>query len=74
MDASKGKNVKVSCDTKGMSVTTFTDAKCEKGAKEVTYVWGTCLGSGSKYVFEKGAEALKMAVTGAALALVASQF
>merc|ERR1711865_116204 len=64
---------KMTCDTTGLTTTHYTDAKCTKvNAKKaaVTTKWGACV----KGVTMKGAEALKMAVTGAALALVASQF
>ena len=67
----------VTCDTKGVTTTTYTDAKCTKVSttkKAVTTAWGACVAGKVGFVTMKGAEALKMAVTGAALALVASQF
>ena len=74
-------SVKTTCDGKTMSVASFTDAKCAtpvkgKAGKVAAKTWGTCVEvtKGKVYVMTKGAEALKMAVTGAALALVASQF
>ena len=68
---------KVTCDTKGETVTTYTDAKCTKvdtKKKATTIAWGACVAGKVGFVTMKGAEALKMAVTGATLALVASQF
>merc|ERR1712021_86810 len=66
---------KVTCDTTGYTTTHYTDKECKtvdtaKGKKAVTTKWGACVLG----VTMKGAEALKMAVTGATLALVASQF
>ena len=65
-------SMKLSCDTAGMHVNTYTDAKCTKLNKKTSQsvAWGKCHGG----VILKGAETLKMAITGAALALVASQF
>ena len=72
----KKTSAKTTCDTAGLTLSSFTDAKCTKGEKKLVYKWGTCVEvtKGKLYKMTKGAEALKMAVTGAALALVASQF
>ena len=68
-------NYYVSCDTTGVVTQTFKDAKCKTANEDKkTAVWGVCKKSVNGYELAKGAEALKMAVTGAALALVASQF
>ena len=69
--------MKIYCDATGSHANVYTDAKCKTldKAKSKTMAWGKCLSAGAgTYVIVKGAEALKMAVTGAALALVASQF
>merc|ERR1711935_579422 len=63
---------KITCDTTGITTTTYTDAECktvDTKNKATTTKWGACV----KGTTMKGAEALKMAVTGATLALVASQ-
>ena len=69
-------SLKTTCDTAGLTLSSFTDKACKKGVKKAVYKWGTCVEvtKGKLYKMTKGAEALKMAVTGAALALVASQF
>jgi len=69
--------VKVHCDTTGMLTTVYTDKACTKKAKTGSKVaaWGVCTkGSAKQWLISKAADSLKMAVTGAALALVASQF
>ena len=84
-DVCTAKKQITTCDTKGETVTTYTDAKCTKvdtTKPAVLSVWGKCttlkvggkVGGKVVHFTVKGAEALKMAVTGAALALVASQF
>jgi hypothetical protein len=74
------------CDGKGFAINVWgADATCgtKKGLKgdalkpksSTKLAWGTsCTGAGKLFTSVKGAESLKMALTGAALALVASQF
>jgi len=82
LDTCKGAgqtSMKVMCDTAGFHTNLYKDAKCtaakKDAAKSKTVEWGKCThATGKVWVIVKGAEALKVAVTGAALALVASQF
>lgn len=71
-------SMKVYCDTAGMHINVYKDAKCTAAKKDATksktWAWGKCKAIGKNGMILKGAETLKMAVTGAALALVASQF
>lgn len=76
---------KTVCDGKGFTTTVWAEKSCgtAKGLKDKALkptstkavVWGTaCTGKDKAWASVKGAESLKMALTGAALALVASQF
>ena len=81
MDKCKGAgstSMKAYCDAKGWHVNLYKDKKCTAAkldkAKSKTMLWGKCTKMGSVYVMFKGAESIKIAVSAAALALVASQF
>lgn len=76
---------KTVCDGKGFTTTVWAEKSCGtdkalkgkalKPTSTKAVVWGTaCTGKDKKFSIVKGAESLKMALTGAALALVASQF
>ena len=66
------------CDTKGMHIDQFSTAGCKADKKiavrSQTVKFGECYSQNKVSFVFKGAETLKMAISGAALALVASQF